>query len=68
MITFRVEHWIFITESDNDYFLVIITFEPSLLSNDHKMSHYSVITWLLPSKMIITCAITSHYLRGDGNR
>ena len=68
MITFRSENTIFITESDNNYFLVIITFGPSLKSNGHKMSHYSHITWSLPSKVIITCAITSHYLRGDGNR
>ena len=58
MITFRSENTIFITESDNDYFLVIITFGPSLKSNGHKMSHYSHITWSLPSKVIITCAIT----------
>ena len=68
MITFQKGNTIFITEGDNDHFLVIIIFGPSLKSNDHQMSHYSLITGPLRSKVIITCAITVHYQRGDGNR
>ena len=44
MVTFQKGNTIFITEGDNDHFLVIITFGPSLKSNDHELSHYSLIT------------------------
>ena len=54
MITFQKGNTIFITEGDNDHFLVIIIFGPSLKSNDHQMSHYSLITGPFPS---------DHYLR-----
>ena len=61
MITFRIELSIFITESDNDHFSVMITFEPLLKSNE-------AITGPLPSIVIITGVITNHYLTSNGFR
>ena len=68
IVTFWSKNTIFITESGDDHFLVIITHWPSPKSNDHKMGHYWVITRWLLSKVIITCVITSHYFVGDGNQ
>ena len=73
MITFQSENTFFITEGDDDHFLVIITLCPLLKSDERKGDHYGVITGSLrvdyassPSKVIITCFITPHYLAGDG--
>ena len=44
MITFRSENTIFITEGDDDHFVVIITLCPLLTSDERKRDHYGVIT------------------------
>ena len=44
MITFQSENTFFITEGDDDHFLVIITLCPSPQSDERKRHHYGVIT------------------------
>ena len=43
MITFQSENTFFITEGDDDHFLVIITLCPLLKSDEGKGDHYGVI-------------------------
>ena len=44
MITFRSENTNFITEGDDDHFVVIITLCPLLTSDERKRDDYGVIT------------------------
>ena len=44
MITFQSENTFFITEGDDDHFLVIITLCPLLKSDERKGDHYRFIT------------------------
>ena len=44
MITFQSENTIFITEGDDDHFVVIITLCPLLTSDERERDDYGVIT------------------------
>ena len=44
MINFQSENTFFITEGDDDHFVVIITLCPLLTSDERKCDHYGVIT------------------------
>ena len=44
MINFQSENKFFITEGDDDHFVVIITLCPLLTSDERKRDHYGVIT------------------------